>query len=195
MNRSKAAIAVSKIASIIQMLAGVFIVFTFGLCTIMYFTDAEFQSNGISFLVTCLIIDAIGIALILFSRKRSKLIKEFKNFVGYISEDPSGSIANLASAMGTSQDVVKNNLELMIKRKYFVNARIDLGKNCIVIGSGAKSTQQKVQQSNTTGAAAAAVNMPKIQYVTVTCKCCGGINKIVKGNVAECDFCGSPING
>ena len=196
MNKSKAALAVSRIASIIQLVAGVFLLFIFGICTIMYFNDEQYRAglDG-SFLVFFLTFDVIGIVLILFSRKRSKLIKEFKKYVSYISADPSGSIANLASSVGTSQDVVKKNLELMIKRKYFVNARIDQGKNCIVIGSGVKSSQQNGTQSNQAQTQTTAQSMPKIQYVTVTCKCCGGINKIAKDSVMECDFCGSPING
>lgn len=198
MNKSKAALAVSRIASIIQLVAGVFLLFIFGICTIMYFSDEQYRAGlDSSFLAFCLIFDVIGIVLILFSRKRSKLIKEFKKYVSYISADPSGSIANLASSVGTSQDVVKKNLELMIKRKYFVNARIDQGKNCIVIGSGAKSNQENQVQANQaqTQTQTASQSAPKIQYVTVTCKCCGGINKVAKGSVMECDFCGSPING
>ena len=126
MNNSKAAIAVSRLASTIQMLAGVFLLVLFGLCTILYLFDAEFRTDvGGAFLVVSLIFDALGVMLVIFSRKRSKLIKEFKKYVSVICSEQTDSIANLASSMGTSPDVVKNNLELMIKRNYFVNAHIN----------------------------------------------------------------------
>ncbi|MGX8797301.1 hypothetical protein ACR6HW_14710 [Fusibacter sp. JL298sf-3] len=32
-------------------------------------------------------------------------------------------------------------------------------------------------------------------YQSCNCPNCGGINKILKGTVSECDFCGSPLAG
>lgn len=79
----------------------------------------------------------------------------------------------------------------MISKKFFVNAYIDAESNCIVfpgsnnnINAGINTAQYNVQPNT---------NQPEIEYTTVTCKSCGGINKIIKGKVSECDFCGSPI--
>lgn len=195
MNNSKVAIVISKLVGTIQLLAGGVILFFFGICTMMYLFDKEFQVDvGAAFLVVSLIFDAIGIMLIIFSRKRKKLINDFKKYVSAISADPTGSIANLAAAVGTSQDVVKKNLELMIRRKYFVNAYINQETNCVVIRniSIANSSQPTVDVQPTINANQQAI--PKLEYISCTCKSCGGINRVVKGQSAECDFCGSPIN-
>ena len=50
---------------------------------------------------------AIGVLLIICSRKRKTLIRNFKIYAPRLSVDPTGSIENLALGLGTSQDVVK----------------------------------------------------------------------------------------
>ncbi len=234
MNKSKAPIAVSKLIGVIQMFWGIFFAFCGGMCTIMYLTDAEFREEvGAGFLITCLIMLAMGIMLIMFSRKRKKLVLEFKKYVAAISTNPTGSIEKLATSVGTPSDIVKKNLDLMIKRKFFVNAFINLETNCIIIGNtenniSMQQTQQAPQTQPTPQAsrtqqpttqqrvvmtpeqlrardqqvAQQVVQQIRAQAATasneivpIACKCCGGMNKVTKGKIAECDFCGSPING
>lgn len=176
---SKTAIVIGKLIEKIQLIAGIAILIIFGVCTVMLPFMPENRTVG--FVIFCIIADILGILLIMLSRKRKKLISTFKNYVNIISGNTSGSIANLAEVTGTSQDIVMNNLELMIKKGYFANAYIDRETNCIVLkanNSSKKETNESMQS----------------EYVTVTCKCCGGINKIEKGKVGECDFCGSPLN-
>ncbi len=195
MKNSKAAIAISRLVSIIQMAVGAFFLVIFGICTLVYFLDAKVSTDaGSAFLVTCLVFDALGIVLVIFSIKRSRLIREFKKYVSFICSAHTVSIESLASVMGISPDVVKRRLELMIKRDYFVNTHIDQETNCIIIGSGTNNQQgaaRSVMQTNTTQSQSA----PRAQKIQVICKCCGGVNKIEKGIESECDFCGSPING
>lgn len=198
MNNSKVAIAVSKTVSLIQMLAGIAIVFMFGPCTIMYLTDKEFSADvGVGFLIFCLVLDALGVWLIVLSRKKTKLMKEFKKYVAVISQDPNGYIPDIAATLGTSEDVVKNNIEQMIKKKFFSNAYIDRNSNCIVIAN-----KQAVQNATTPAngfmnaqAAPTYNTAPAVEMVTVKCNGCGGINTIAKGQTGECDFCGSAIKG
>ena len=38
------------------------------------------------------------------------------------------------------------------------------------------------------------VKQTDAELVTVKCKGCGGINKIQRGAVGECEYCGSPIS-
>lgn len=206
MNRSKAAIVMSAIIEKMQLIAGILILLVFGLCTIVALGDAELASKG--FLPMCLVLDAIGILLIFLSRRRHRLIVDFKKYVSAISGDPTGSIANLAAATGTSQDVVKKNLNAMIQKKYFVNAHINYETNRIIIGNtvGNNNPQMTTTVKYTTKqviipgvshpqqTSAAQPAIPKIEYVSYTCKNCGGMNRVVKGQSGECDFCGSPIN-
>lgn len=180
---SKAAIVMSSIIEKLQLIFGGLLIFTFGILTIASFADSELAGGG--FLWFCLVCDIIGVVLIIFSNRRRKLIIEFKKYVAILSADSSGSIENLASAAGVSPDVIKRNLGLMIKRKYFINAHIDHGTNRIIISLNKDFTSNLRADQDQEGCSA--------ELITVTCRNCGGINKIVRGKVFECEFCGSPI--
>ena len=179
MNKSNTAITVSKIISLIQLISGVLLSILFGICIIYYVTDANYRVYvGMGFFITSLICEAIGIVLIVFSRKRKKLIKMFREYVSYISSNQNCSIADIARAMNSSQVAVKKNIQLMIDKNFFVYAHINQETNRIVINGAAKYAQKQ---------------MPEVEFVPIKCKCCGGMNKVVKGRTAECEFCGSPI--
>lgn len=186
MDDSKVTVTVSKTVSVIQIIAGVILLFIFGLCTIMYLEDAKFAEEvGISFLVVCLVFDALGILLIILSRRTSKLLKLFPAYAAAVTNDPNGFIPNVAASLGASEDVVKKNMEQMIRRKYFSDAFLDNSANCIVIKKKAPKPY----------AAATYKKADVPELVTVKCKGCGGVNRLVKGQVGECDYCGSPIRG
>lgn len=195
MNKAKVAIAVSKTVSLVQMLVGIWIMFTVGLCAIAL-TDKKFMADtGVVFLIFLLILGALGVWLIVLSRKTTKLIKEFKEYVAVVSNDPDGYIPDIAASLGTSEDVVKKNLELMIKKNYFVNAFIDQNSNCIVIANKQNIIDSTAQQpqTNAFAHAVAPAATQAIEMVTIKCKGCGGINTIQKGIISECVYCGSPI--
>ena len=200
MNNSKVAIAVSKTLSFVQMFIGIVILFVFGVCTIMELTDTEaWAQTGISFFIFCLVCDALGIWLIILSRKKSKLIKEFKKYVAVVSSEPTGYIPDIAASLGVSEEVVKSNFEKMIQKKYFANAFIDLNSNCIVIVNK-KNTEEHTEAPSQEGTTSTnhhstPTTSQNVEMVTVKCKSCGGINTVQKGTVRECDYCGSSIKG
>lgn len=197
MNKSKVAIVVTKTVSIIQMIAALSILFFFGVGTLLCIFDADTRATGgVAVLIMCLIFDALGIWLFRQSIKKSKLIKEFKKYVSAVSNNPDGYIPDIAASLGTSEDVARKNLELMIKKKFFVNAFIDKNSNCIKIlnrqNTGVVNQQRVNTNINTninTSVSQAA------EMVTVKCSGCGGINTIRRGEVGECDYCGSSIKG
>lgn len=183
MNSSKAAIVISQIIEKVQLIAGILITIIFGLSAIANIGSNR-TTGGIIFLM--FVFAGIGVLLIIFSRKRKKLIKDFKTYVKRLSVDPTGSIENLASGLGTSQDVAKMNLEKMIKKRYFSNAYIDIENNRVVFPTASDNQQINASQDE--------MDAPKIEYITATCKSCGGISKLAKGTVGECDYCGSPLS-
>lgn len=197
MNKSKVAIVVTKTVSIIQMIAALSILFFFGLCTLVYIFDADTRaSGGIEALVFFLIFDALGIWLFILSRKKSKLIKEFKKYVSSVSSNPDGYIPDIAASLGTSEDVVRKNLELMIKKKFFVNAIIDKDSNCIKIVNRQNVRVVQQQRINTNTNTNTNISIPQeVEMMTVKCSGCGGINTLRRGEVGECDYCGSSIKG
>ncbi|MCR5808307.1 MAG: hypothetical protein K6G56_01955 [Clostridiales bacterium] len=73
-------------------------------------------------------------ALMIYMGIRTKMtVSKFKEYSGYLSEDPTGSIDKLASKCGEPVEKVKSNLERMILRRYFINAHIDEETNSIVL--------------------------------------------------------------
>lgn len=195
MNKSKVAIVVTKTVSIIQMIAALSILFFFGVGTLLSIFDADTRATGgVAVLIMCLIFDALGIWLFRQSIKKSKLIKEFKKYVSAVSNNPDGYIPDIAASLGTSEDVARKNLELMIKKKFFVNAFIDKNSNCIKIlnrqNTGVVNQQRVNTNINTNTSVSQAAEM-----VTVKCSGCGGINTLRRGEVGECDYCGSSIKG
>lgn len=200
MDHSKVAIAVSKTLAVVQMGFGLIVLLAFGFCTIMYILDEEAAVEvGTGFLVLCLVFDALGVWLIVLSRKKTKLIQAFKKYVTAISHDPNGYIPDIAASLGTSEHIVKANLEKMIQKKYFSNAFIDLNSNCIVIAAkqpAAVPAQQAMAEASKPGADTASCTPAQApEIVTVKCRACGGINTVRKGAAAECDYCGSSIKG
>ena len=188
MNKSKAAIVVSSIIEKIEMICG-------GLWTAFFvlgffITITDDSDDGVAFGIFVIVCIALGVYVFLCGRKRKKMRLLFKDYVAQLSVDPSGSIENIAGATRTSVDVVKKNLAFMIKKKFFTNAHIDEVNNQLVLPSMVQRQQEQTYNTATVNTAA-----PQVEMTTCKCPNCGGMNKIAKGMVAECDFCGSPLQG
>lgn len=182
MNDSK--LAMSKAGSILRLVVGIVNVLLFGLLTIMYVTDKVFAADvGIGFLIFCLFFGGMGIWLIVLGSRTRKLLKLYEAYATAISNYPDGFIPDIAAALGTSETVVKKNLELMIKKKYFPNAFLDKNANCMIIG------KQHLKRT------ASYVNMEADDMVTVKCPNCGGVNTLRRGQKRECEYCGSLMKG
>lgn len=190
MNSSKTALVINQIIEKVQLVAGIIILLLFGLCTIMAFYDHELGAGG--FLQFCLVCDVIGLVLIFFSRKRRKLTVDFKKYVTALSGNETGNIDFLAAALNTSPDIVKSNIEKMIKKNLFANAYIDANSNRLVIGG---KNQNAAQSRPVSPVINQTPGQQKIEYMTVNCKGCGGVNKVARGAVMECEYCGSMIKG
>lgn len=183
MNGSKVSIVMSQIIEKIEKIAGFCLAGMFGLTALSAMFDDVGGEAG--YIIVSWIICAAGIALFRAGQKRKKMRLEFRKYVTQLSVDPSGSLENLASATGVSVDVVKDNLKYMIKKKFFTNALIDEHANKLVLPGIVQRTEQQNVAVNTSVQA---------EMVACTCPCCGGMNRIVKGTVVECDFCGSPLS-
>lgn len=184
---SKPAVWINNIISLAQMVAGSFIVLVFGVCTLMLACDAEYREGvETSVIVFFIIADFFGLGLIRASRKRAKLAREFKKYVSVISTEPTDSIGKIADVTGKTMEEVMKNLELMIKRSFFVNAHINHSTNCIVFGNGMVQNGQKAQSFGMT-------QMPRIEYVSICCKYCAGVSEVIKGQSQACKYCGMTL--
>lgn len=200
MNHSKAAIIVSSIIEKVQLAVAICFLGFFGLASILMIGDAQLRANG--GIAMGLIGDLIGLGFLYCSIKRGKLRKNFKKYVAALSQNPSGSIEALAASVGEPADRVSKNLEKMIHKKFFSNAFIDIVSNRLVMPNRTPMAQPGnpvMQNQNPAGApmnrGAAPVQQGRAEMVTVTCKGCGAVNIIPRGQVGECEYCGSGIKG
>ena len=126
-----------------------------------------------------------GVGLILLGKKMKRLAKKYKNYITIVVNQGETNIQNIANITGIPYETVKADLEIMIDKKFFSNAYIDLGKGCIVI-------EHRGSYVTATGISSVRV---ETKFVVVQCKNCSATNKVVSGSVGECEYCGSMISG
>ncbi|WP_407309888.1 hypothetical protein [Desulfosporosinus sp. SB140] len=93
-------------------------------------------------------------------------------------------IDEIASTTSQSIDFVKKDLQIMIARKLFENAYLDLSTNELII-----NLQNRVEPE---------LLDDEFQDVdedveTVTCSGCGASNSKQYGVASSCEYCGSPL--
>lgn len=191
MDKSRVSLAISSFIEMVEMVAG----FGWGaFCTLatllLIFDD---KSNDDIAVITVVIIvmglfAAFGFWVFSWGRKRRNMRLTFKRYVVQLNADPFNSLEDLATATNSSVDIVKKNLQYMIKKNFFVDAFINEQTNQLVLPSMASRVQQQAQAPQTSKDA------DQQELVTVVCPCCGGRNEMVKGTTKECDFCGSPLS-
>ena len=190
MKKSKVAIVVSQIIEKVEMIAGG-LWFAF-MALLALVTMFEGINDDIGFDIFVWVLAVFGAWVFLKGMRRRKMRLEFKKYVSHLSTDPTGSIENIAAATGKSVDVVKKNLKFMINKKFFSGAYIDERNGQLVLPSMTNNVNDTSQNTiNTT----TTQQRTEIVYKSCNCPNCGGINKIAQGAVAECDFCGSPLQG
>lgn len=167
-----------KIASVIGWIVTLFIL----PITIVGIASPNEAGKGLA-LVFCFIILGIGIWLITFGVKTKKIIKRFKQYVSIIAGHGDNSIENIASAASQSIDFVMRDIDIMIKKKYFMDASIDFASKELVFKNRVVHSDSEVKP----------VDSKPLEYVKVNCQGCGATNKIVKGKGGDCEFCGSPL--
>lgn len=141
-----------------------------------------FEREDIVFILFFII---AGIALILLGRSTRKNAIKFKKYISIVINQQITSIDNIASVMSTNYDVCKKQLHKMIDKGYFNGAYIDEFAREIVLPKQYENVSSKSSMNNT----------PQSQEIqVVACRGCGANNKIAKGSVGECEFCGSPLS-
>ena len=89
----------------------------------LYSSQAVFSTVGMLFLGAYLLVRGI---------EWGQLVKAYRSYSTLLAHSPSGSISEIASAEGTTTEVVKRNLKLMIKRGMATNTAIDEQNNRVV---------------------------------------------------------------
>ncbi|MCL2760564.1 MAG: sel1 repeat family protein [Desulfuromonadales bacterium] len=173
MDQSKAVVDGSAFLGKILSIIGY--VFTI-LCIILIISTNPKGSD----LVLLLVFLVFFIFLIVKGSRIKRMIKRFKQYVALISTQQMTSIKDIAASTSQSEDFVKNDLQNMIDKKFFVNASINRATNEIIIGSVASTPQQ-------------AQSATEQELETFTCPGCGASGTKLKGLPGNCEYCGSEI--
>lgn len=123
-----------------------------------------------------------GLALVFVGRIASKNAGKYKKYINMIVNQGMRSISRIADAIPTSSEQAIQDIQDMIKKGFFKEAYINFSTNKIVFTL--EEVQQKSFQSEST-----------TNQIVVTCNGCGANNKVGRGQVGECQYCGSLISG
>lgn len=186
MTDSQKAIIKCKSTGAIQTILGWIIAVFCGLCAIVGVTQIT-ESLDVVIAIMFLGFTVGGVSLILKGKKKKKLLMTFQDYNTRLAFDASKSIDLLATSVGKSVDVVRKEVITMINMGLFANAYINRDRNCIIFPQMGDATY-RANPINTQ------VNTPGAQFVTVQCSGCGATNKIVRGTVSECEYCGVQIS-
>ncbi len=122
-----------------------------------------------------------GFALQKVSQKIKKDADDVKKYLSVIVNGNEKQIDVIASSMGKSYDVAKNDIQKLINKGYLKNAYINEGTREIILPNS--NVQEQIGVST---------NVTNATTKIVACPCCGANNTII-GNVGECEYCGSPL--
>lgn len=123
-----------------------------------------------------------GFALQKVSQKIKREAEDVKKYLSVIVNGNERQIDVIASSMGKSYDVAKNDIQKLINKGYLKKAYINEGTREIVLPN-------IIQEQSGDVANTSSVN---VETKIIACPCCGANNTVV-GDMGECEYCGSPL--
>jgi len=125
-----------------------------------------------------------GLVLYVVARRTRAIGEKYKQYIALIVSHSQSSIDNIASAMGVPYETAIDDLQKMIAAGFFPEAYVDYKKRELLFKiSGSQSARD------------ASANVQGVPQITIfNCQNCGANNTIGAGQLAECDYCGSPLS-
>jgi hypothetical protein len=149
--------------------------------------ETDKGSSVVELIMIILVFFGGGGAFMIYTAKKMKVNAEkCKKYIAIVINNNETSIDNIAAAVPSSYEQTTKDLQKMINNGYFENAYIDVSKREIVLPN--KNLVQTYPISNIKNSP---VNEPQIK--AVACRNCGANNKVVEGQVCECEYCGSML--
>lgn len=134
-----------------------------------------------------------GIALVRKAKKLSKEAESTKQYLAIIVNGNVRQLDSIAAATGKPYDVVKAEIQKMIKNGYLQNAYINENTREVVLPVATPATPATPAAPGFTNLLQYTAAPTQPQSRIVSCPCCGA-NNTIYGAGAECEYCGSPIN-
>jgi len=176
MSSSKTAVSLSSIGGKILSVLGYLLEALFLICLIVYISERMLDAS-----ITFIILMALCSLLIIAGAKIKHRILRFHKYSTIISVHNITSLDLIALETSHSIDFIKKDLQSMINKGFFINAYIDYNTNTIIM-SGEATTVMPIPPQP--------VNTEK---TAISCRNCGAMNEITKGELANCAYCGSPL--
>lgn len=178
MNLSKVAVVVNAIIGKVQSILG------YSIVSIMVLSIFGGVITDVGTLITIMVMTAGGVLLIIAGAKTKGRIKRFKKYVGLISSENMTSIDSIAHETSQSFDFVMKDLQKMIDKNFFANAKIVTNSREIVIGNHKQSQMSGIQSKQ---------ENKQIISETVSCHGCGANNTKQVGIIISCEYCGTSL--
>ena len=180
--KSKSAIAKSEVTRVVQMFFGIpsFIFNVFLFVSALGDLGSPNYEPGlmISLAIVFGTLTGCSVLLIVSSIRRKHMVKEFRKYVGIISASHNGSFELIAKETNTPVNKVQSNIEWMVSKQFFYNARINLVDDCIDIPGLTEVKDHIIKEAT---------------FKVVTCKYCGARTSIEEGKITPCPYCSSPL--
>lgn len=181
--------AALKNSKVLNIIGGVFLAFAiiYLLMAITGNLKTRDGSSAVKSLITAFLFFGGGGTFMIYTAKKMKVNSErLKKYIAIVINNNETSIDNIAAAIPTSYDKAIKELQKMIDNNYFKNAYIDVSEREIVLPkkNTQKETTSNIQRNSP-------INESEIKVVV--CKNCGANNKVVEGQVCECEYCGSML--
>ena len=144
-------------------------------------SSREDQSNAPIFGLMAIIFLCTGIFCLYRHRRASRLLADFRKYNAILASDPVKTIYRIAEMTGETAETVRIKVNRMIEKNYFVNAYIDQSGKIVL------ADREKMND-------VVANNDDRKDFITIICPSCGGVNRLAKGQVGKCEFCGAYIS-
>lgn len=176
----RGAVVFNQILGALEVAGGFAAAFIFGGTAIHSMGDGQTETDTVIILYILAVIAAV---ILINGAFRFRLIHEMREYIPILSSDPEGSVKNLSLRMGIPEDAAAKRLRKMLRKGYIKGAYYDTSSGKFIF------LNKKViyrQDMSSVGSSS---------IVTVECENCGVLNKVSKGGVKRCDFCGEKIQG
>ena len=176
----RGAVIFNQMVGVLEVAGGFAGGFVFG-ATALYSTgDGQTE---LDIVIILYILAAIAAAAFINCILRFKLIHELREYIPILSSDPEGSVKNLSFRTGVPAPAVAKRLRKMLRKGYIKGAYYDASSGKFIFQN----------RKNVYGPDLS--SMGNTSMITVECRNCGALNRVNRGSVKKCDFCGEKVQG
>ena len=174
-----------RIVPILQLIGAIALIPFFGITFIAFIfasSAAELRSDPLTAAIGLIMFGvplALGIWLLVAAIRNWRFLSAYDRYAPILNDLPDGSLATLAKVSQDPEDLVRKNIEGMLKRGFFPNGYFDPHKKHLILPG-------QTQKPDVT-------KEPIAKTVMLNCPHCGGRNLVTPGTRIICEFCDSEI--